>query len=374
MNEKKIKIIIVAGDPSGDLHGAHLASKIKELNPVAEIYSAAGSNLAGCSRQIVDLTQIAVTGIFEVLTYFSKILKIFNDLVRRIVELEPAAVVLIDFPDFNLRLAKKLKARGLKVIYYISPQIWAWRKNRIKLVERYVDKMIVIFPFEEEFYRRHGVKAKYVGHPLIESVRTFAEGPKELITFLPGSRRKEVLKHLPLMIAAKKLLEGCGLKFAALKHPGLVSELFAGALAEDIEVNENKDDLFSRTFVAVTSSGTATLELALAGIPSVVIYKMGFLSWLILKNIVNVDFIAMANIIAKEKVMPELIQYRATPANIASECRRLIEDKQLYALTKKKLVGIKEVLGEEPASLNAARRILEEISNEGREAKDEGRK
>ena len=363
MSEKKQKIVIVAGDPSGDLHGAHLAQKIKELDPSVELFSAAGENLSKESQTIVNLTGVAVTGIFEVLTYFPKILKSFNLLVKRIDELRPDAVVLIDFPDFNLRLAKKLKAKGFRVIYYISPQLWAWRKNRIKLVKKYVDRMLVIFPFEESFYLEHGVKARYVGHPLLGApeIKNAQNAPQKegnRIAFLPGSRAKEVKMHLPLLIEARRLLEDRDLAFTVLKHPELPDDLFEEARACGIAVSEDKNEVLSTSYLAISSSGTATLELALLHIPTVVIYKMGFLSWLILKNIVSIDFISMANIIAQEKVFPELIQYQATPRAIAAYCRKFIDDKAFYAGTRERLGKVRKNLGDAPASLNAARAIL----------------
>ncbi|MBN2120441.1 MAG: lipid-A-disaccharide synthase [Candidatus Omnitrophica bacterium] len=363
-----MKIVIVAGDPSGDLHGLDLARKIKELNPDIELYCAGGENLARQCRQIVNLTEIAVTGIFEVVSYFRKILRIFNLLVKRIKELRPQAVVLIDFPDFNLRLAKKLKNKDLKIFYYISPQVWAWRKNRIKTIKKYLDKMLVIFPFEEDFYKVKGIKARYVGHPLVELINNEKEKnrnskPEKIIAFLPGSREKEVRAHLGLMLKAKDLLKKEGFKFVIIKHPELKPYLFSQAREENIEVTEDKFKTLSKAYMAVSSSGTATLELALLNIPTIVIYKIGFLSWLLLKNMVKVNFISMPNIIAGEKVFPELIQYQASSENIASYCKVFIENTNLFNSTKEKLKKVKEALGSQPASLNAARQILNELKS-----------
>jgi len=364
------KIFIVAGDPSGDIHGGNLAKHIQETSPETRIYSAGGIHLKKYSRQITDLTEIAVTGIFEVAGYLKKILDKFNLTVRKIQGIKPDIVILIDFPDFNLRLAKKLKAKGFRIFYYISPQVWAWRKNRIKLIKKYIDKVLVIFPFEEVFYKKHGVKAVYVGNPSSESIpekllkqNSYTDdNEKKRIIFLPGSRTKEVTRHLPLMIETKKLLQPLGLSFAVIKYPRLPGRLFEKAEEEGIEIiEENRYQAIAESLIAVSSSGTATLELALLNIPTVVIYKTALLSWLILKSIVKIDFISIVNILAKEEVFPELIQYKASPANIAGHCRNFLNNPEYYNLTKKKISRIKDVLSSKPASKTAAREILKEI-------------
>lgn len=361
------KIFIVAGDPSGDIHGGNLAEQIQEISPETQIYSAGGIHLKKYSHQITNLTEIAVTGIFEVLGYLKKILDKFNLTVRKIQEIKPDIVILIDFPDFNLRLAKKLKAKGFRIFYYISPQVWAWRKNRIKLIKKYIDKVMVIFPFEEGFYKRHGVEAVYVGNPSFESMpeilpKQHPAIEKKKIVFLPGSRTKEVTRHLPLMIETKKLLQPLELSFAVIKYPRLPSRLFEKAGEEGIEIiKENRYKTISESWIAVSSSGTATLELALLNIPTVVIYKTALLSWLILKSIVKIDFISIVNILAKEEVFPELIQYKASPANIAGHCREFLNNPEYYTSTKKKIRRIKDVLSSKPASKTAAEEILKEI-------------
>ncbi len=361
------KIFIVAGDPSGDIHGGNLAKHIQEISPETSIYSAGGIHLKKYSRQITDLTEIAVTGIFEVAGYLKKILDKFNLTAGKIQEIKPDIVILIDFPDFNLRLAGRLKAKGFRIFYYISPQVWAWRKNRIKLIKKYIDKVLVIFPFEKDFYKRHGVEAVYVGNPSFESIPDGLTGQnpsieKKKIVFLPGSRTKEVTRHLPLMIGTKKLLQPLELSFAVIKYPRLPKRLFKKAGEEGIEIiEENRYHAIAESSIAVSSSGTATLELALLNIPTVVIYKTALLSWLILKSIVKIDFISIVNILAKEEVFPELIQYKASPANIAGYCREFLNNPEYYNSTKKKISRIKDVLSSKPASKTAAREILKEI-------------
>ncbi len=364
------KIFITAGDPSGDLHGANLAKRLTELSGKIAVYSAAGKNLAKHSTQIIDLTQIAVTGIFEVLSYLPKIIRYFNIIISKIEKIKPDVVILIDFPDFNLRLAKKIKKKGFKVFYYISPQIWAWRRNRINIIKRFVDKMLVIFPFEESFYRHNGIDALYVGHPLLE-IKEFTEQKKhaegtgqKTVALLPGSRPKEIKKHLPLLLKTTRLLRKEKINFILVKHPGITAELFKEAYTCNIAVIDNiENPAIAYVDAAISSSGTATLELALKKIPAVVIYKTGFLSWMILKNIVKTDYISIVNILAKDRIFPELIQYKATPENIAGQLMPFLTDGNLYSKTRHQLDRIRGILENKPAADTAARVILKDIEN-----------
>lgn len=366
------RIFIIAGDLSGDFHGARLAKKIKELSPETEIYSAGGRHLQAQTVSLLRLTEIAVTGIFEVAEYLPKIIRYFNKIISKAGELKPDIIILIDFPDFNLRLAKKLKKKNFKMFYYISPQVWAWRKKRIQTIKNTVEKMMVIFPFEKDFYEKEGIKATYVGHPLVKEIdkhlkknqETGLEKEKKQIAFLPGSRKKEVKKHLPPMIKTKKMLEKENLEFVLIKHPHLSSDLFKTAEGENIIISDkDKFGILSKTDIAVSSSGTATLELALMNIPTVVIYKTGFLSWLILKSMVDTEFISIVNILGKEQIYPELIQNKANPSDISKACQRFLQDEHYFRKTKQKLKNIKNTLGEKQASETAAREIIKKISD-----------
>ncbi len=359
-----MRLFIVAGDPSGDFHASNLAKKIKQLSPQIEIFSGGGKELAKTTIQIIDLEKIAVTGLFEVLSYLGRIIKAFNFIIKKIEELKPRIIVLVDFPDFNLRLAKRLKKKGYKIFYYISPQLWAWRRKRINLIKNYVDKMLVIFPFEEEFYRKYNIPVLYVGHPLIETIPPLlGEKEKEkIIAFFPGSREKEVKKHLPIFLKVKKLLQA-NFKFIVVKHPRLTQDLFKEAVREGLQVIEKKDfEMIGKSYLALASSGTVTLELALLRVPTIVIYKMNLLSWLVLKDMVKTDFICMVNILAKEKIFPEFIQNEASPQNLTTICKKLIEDKEFYLTIQEKLGKIRTILGEKSASLTTAQEILKEVS------------
>jgi len=357
-----MRLFIVAGDPSGDLHAGKLAEKIKQLNPQIEIFSAGGRELAKTTQQVIDLERLAVTGLFEVLTYLGKIIKAFNFLLKKIERLKPQAVILVDFPDFNLRLAKKLKLKNYKIFYYISPQVWAWRKKRINFIRKYVDKLLVIFPFEEEFYKGKGIKVVYTGHPLTERIpHGLTEKKEKIIALFPGSREKEVKRHLPIFIETKKII-GEKFQFILIKHPKLSPQIFTQAFKEGIILVERDNlETIAKSYLALASSGTATLELALLKIPTVVIYKMNFLSWLILKTMVKTNFISIANILAKEEIFPEFLQNKANSENLAKALKRLIEDKNLYLQTQNKLERIRKLLGDKPSSLTAAKEILKEL-------------
>jgi lipid-A-disaccharide synthase len=365
------RIFIIAGDLSGDFHGSRLAQEIKNISPQTEIYSAAGKYLASESHQILDLTQIAVTGIIEVLEYLPKIFRHLKKIRNKAEELKPDLIILIDFPDFNLRLAEKLKSKDFNIFYYISPQIWAWRKKRINSIRKNIDKMLVIFPFEKEFYSSQNVNSIYVGHPLIENMNIHLKEKKESpvtkvkkIAFLPGSRKNEVKKHLPVMIKTKRRLQGKGLEFIIIKHPHLDRKMFSQAEKEGIVICENdKYNCLAKTDIAVSSSGTATLELALMNIPTIVIYKTSFISWLILKALVKTEFISIVNILTKEKVFPELLQDKATPENISSICSNFITNPDFFKKTKQKLKTLKDILGKESAPKKAAQEVVNWLKN-----------
>lgn len=337
------KIFIVAGEPSGDLHAAEMIHALKKIAPDAEYYSAGGTELAGCTDQVSDLTQIAVTGLFEVLSYLPKISGIFNELVIKINEIDPDVIIFTDFPDFNFRLAKKLKKPGRRLVYFISPQLWAWRRGRIKQVKQLFDRMLVIFPFEEEFYAGYNVDAAYVGHPIVSIVkeRVFErkQRDKKRILLLPGSRKKEILFNLEVMVEAAKLLAGkVNADFAVLKHPLLDWQIFDPAEKAGIDVIESDPySEFANTDLAIACSGTVTFELAVMGVPTIVVYKMARLSYRIIRSLVKIDTISIPNIVMNEKVFPEYIQDNAQPHSIAEKALQYLTDPEFYAGAKARL-------------------------------------
>lgn len=347
------KVFIVAGEPSGDIHAAELIEALRAQFPQNKYYSAGGPLLKECSEQVCDLMQIAVTGFFEVISYLPKIWPLFHGLVDRINEIDPDIVIFTDFPDFNFRLAKKVAKPGRKLVYFISPQLWAWRKGRINLVKQYFDKMLVIFPFEEKFYKDNGVEATFVGHPmvnLIESVeksKTSVESTVKHIALLPGSRRKEVRNNLKAMVDAASKLDVMGqYKFTLLKHPRLDEGLFAyAAQAAHVKIVEcDPYELFAKIDGAIACSGTVTFELAMFSVPTVVMYKMAWSTYLIASLLVKLDAISMANIILGKRVFPEFIQQEATAANLADALDLILNDSDQNTFVINELERLRSIM------------------------------
>jgi len=347
------RIFFVAGDPSGDMHAAELARTLKSELPQIEIYSAGGKELAVYTQQFLSLTDIAVTGIWEVLGHLPKITQAFHQTLEKIREIKPDLVILVDFPDFNLRLAKELKKQNFRIIYYISPQVWAWRKERVKLIKKYIDKMLVIFPFEETFYKKEGIDAAYVGHPLAEKLlhlseidiysRFGLEPQKTLISLLPGSRPNEIKRHLKIMLEAKTLLEkkNSSLQFALIKARNLPSYLFS-TISDITVIDDFSYQVIKNSTLAITASGTATFELLLLEVPSVVIYRLSWPSYFLLKRLVKTEYISMANILCQEKVFIELIQNQANPFLIARTASSLLADPHKLSRLKLSLQKAKQ--------------------------------
>lgn len=372
-------ILIVAGEASGDLYAAGLINEIKKLNAQIQFFGLGGEKM---QEQGVDLsfnmTELAVVGLSEVLRNLNKFKKIFHDLLSKVDANKPDLAILVDYPGFNLRLAKELKKRNIPVIYYISPQVWAWGGNRIKTIKKLVRRMIVFFQFEEDLYKTKGIPVSFVGHPLIDHVKT-TTGKEEMlrkfnipdseftIALLPGSREKEVKNMLPIMLDTAALLyrDLPSVKFLILRSPTVKEELFDHLLAGYrlplyILHNMTYDGLAASDFAVVTS-GTATLETAILGIPMVIIYKVSFLSWLCLRMVIKIPFIGIVNIIAKQVVAPEFIQYHARPERIAYYVKKTLTNPQELDKIKKLLLDIKQRLGERQAARKAASIVLEEL-------------
>jgi len=349
-----LKIFIVAGEPSGDFHAAELIHALKKARPDAAFYSAGGRELKECTVQVADMTEIAVTGILEVLSFMPKILAISKHLKQEIDRIDPDIVIFTDFPDFNFNLAAKVAKPGRKLVYFISPQLWAWRKGRIRLVKRLIDKMLVIFPFEAEFYRKQKVRATFVGNPLVNTIRKHqreglsrTKNEKPRVLLLPGSRRKEIRMSLETMCQAKRLMEQqLDGEFAVLKHRDLPMELFQPALDAGLEIIEgNPFEEFARTDLALACSGTVTVELALSGVPAVVMYKMAPVTYFMAKAMVKVSAISMPNIILGHHVFPELIQDEASPENMARHALAILKDPEHYRAIQTELKRLYDMLG-----------------------------
>ena len=368
--------MISCGEPSGDLYAGALAVEIRRREPDAAIFGLGGQRLmAGGGELLADYRGLSVTGLVEALRVIPKSFSILNRLVAAARSEKPQALVVIDFPDFNLRLAAAVKRLGIPVVYYISPQLWAWRRSRMRVIKRIADRMLVIFPFEEQMYRDAGMPVQFIGHPLVDLAR--AQEPKDsflreigldrsrpIVALLPGSRPNEVQRLLPVMRDAVTKITARlpGVQFVIARAPSLDNRLFSNVRwnpAEPVVVLARTDDVLAICDVVITASGTATVQAALHGRPMVVIYRLSSLSYRLGRRFVHVDDVAMVNLIAGRRIVPELIQDDCTPDRIAAETVSLLTDPQRADLTRAGLAEVRGKLGSAGASGRAAEAVLE---------------
>jgi lipid-A-disaccharide synthase len=357
--------MMVAGERSGDLYGAELAQALRERLHGLEIFGCGGDamRLAGVDT-VVDAHQVAVAGITEVVGGLPRVYRAFHALLDEADRRRPRLAVLIDFPDFNLRLAGRLKKRGIRVVYFISPQVWAWRKSRLKLLKARIDKMLCIFDFEESLYRQARIPVEYVGHPMVDLVRPHMrreefftaaglDASTPTVALLPGSREKEARSNLPTMLdAASRLSLTRKIQFVIAAAPTLnatwlektVLECYVGRAAVRTVSNATYDVL-RHSEVAVVASGTATIEAALSERPMVVVYRVSPVTWLFGKLLVDVPFYCMVNILAGKQVVPELIQSDFTAGNLASRVEYLLDLPQAREMMAQELRNLRAHLG-----------------------------
>ena len=380
MGTTQKNVFIVAGEASGDMHAAHLVEILKKLDPELHFSGLGGKKMKEAGVELFDdLTRFAVVGFTEVLKHYGSFKKIFDAFLAKVRAAKPDAVILVDYPGFNLRLAKELKKLNTKVIYYISPQVWAWKENRVSLIKSSVDRMIVLFPFEKEFYARHGLDVFWSGHPLMDEKKILRTKEKFLeslglsdykltIALLPGSREGEVKRHLPVMIKTAELLnrEFPMIQYLLVKAPTINDQLIKKYLPENFQqikiVDGNSYDGLNAANLAVVASGTATLETALLEKPMVVIYKTSFLTWLLARSFIKIPYIGLVNVVAGEKIVPECIQFDATPLRIAEELKNIFTNEPRLANIKDALKKVKDSLGPPGASERAAKEVLKVIS------------
>jgi lipid-A-disaccharide synthase len=373
MPEQKTQnsLMIIAGEVSGDIHGAHLIAALRQQDADLNLNGIGGDLMIKQGFEATyHIKQMAFMGIGEVLRHLPFIRQVFRDMIRLVEESQPAAVILIDYPGFNLRFAKKIKKLGVPVIYYISPQLWAWGKKRVYKIKQFVAKMLVIFPFEKEFYGKYDIKADYVGHPLADShydhvhpKQTTAEN--NVLGLLPGSRKQELEKLLPDMIqTADRLYESQQIqKAVVLKVNTLDKHAYQKYIGErkHIEINEaDPAGFYNQLDAALVSSGTATLETAYFRVPLVIVYRVSALTWFLGKRLVKLDTVGLANIVAAEKIAVELLQHEFSPEIAASEIQQLLQPPK-NAEVREKLAIIREKLGKPGASERAAQIIVDFI-------------
>jgi lipid-A-disaccharide synthase len=373
------RVLISCGEPSGEFYGAELIAELRKREGRLEVFGLGGDLLASQDvRLLAHLRDLAVVGLIEVVSHLRRIKKLFDRVVEEAARLRPDVAVLIDYPDFNLRLARKLKALDIKVVYYVSPQLWAWRSGRIRDVQRDVAKMLVIFPFEEAIYRDAAVPVTFVGHPLVDHVRPPTDRgdaardlgldpARPVIALLPGSRNKEVAFNLPPMIDAVRLLQTKRpeAQFVLAKAPHLRPELFAAAKLAGLTLLEGRTrDILRSARVAIVASGTATVETALTQTPMVVVYRLSGLTYALGKPLLRVTNYAMVNLIAGRIVVPELIQGGFTPERVVHETERLFEDGPARSQMLDDLAEVRRRLGEGGATRRAADEVMK-IMTEG---------
>ena len=390
-------MLIVAGEASADLHGSNLVKAMKVSCPGVVFCGIGGANMKQAGVKIlVSSSDMAVVGLTEVLQKFHTIFRAANKLKATLKTHHPDLLILIDYPDFNLYMARIAKRLQIPVLYYISPQVWAWRRGRVKKIAKRVDRMAVILPFEEAFYRKRGVNVDYVGHPLLDAFKRETYNPQQspevggrrsevrsqknkrqnpvsriqypvssiqnpVVGLVPGSRREEIRNMLPIMIRSAEILKirypdiRCLLPLAKTIEPELIDS-FIRKSSLDIEVHQGDIyEVLGNCHIALVTSGTATLDTAIMAVPMVVVYKVAPLSYRIGKMLIKTSFIGLANLVAGERVVPELIQDEVTPERLADEALTLIENEHVRKKMITKLHGIRKRLGEGGASERTAK-------------------
>ncbi|MDR3609761.1 MAG: lipid-A-disaccharide synthase [Ignavibacteriaceae bacterium] len=371
MKANNKNILIIAGEASGDLHGSALITELKKIDPSVNVFGIGGEKMKNAGMNILyPIDKLAFLGFAEVIKHIPFIKRVQREILTLVKEKEISNAVLIDYPGFNLSLAKKLKAAGVNIFYYIAPQIWAWGAGRIKKIKALVNKMIVVFPFEEELYRKNNVNVEFVGHPILERINEYELLPKDefynifnldlnknILLIFPGSRKNEISRIFPDAIkAASKLSKEFNLQTVVACADNIDINLFNG-LGIDTEykiIKGHNYDLMNLAKIGIIKSGTSTLEAGLFSLPMVIVYKTSLLTYLIIKKLIKLDIIGMVNIIIGEKVAPELIQDKADDENIYLECKKILSDNNLYLSMKSRLSVLKEKLGQQGASRKAA--------------------
>ena len=365
------KFFIIAGEVSGDNHGASLIDAMKQINPSCIFSGIGGQQMESKGlASLFPLEKMSVMGFVEVLKH----LRFFNDVEKTVLETiaseRPERIILIDYPGFNLRLAKKVKSKfNIPITYYISPQIWAWKENRINIVKQYIDQMLVIFPFEKKWYAERGVDVEWVGHPYLEELNTTPKfdlksqlglnPQKPLLTLFPGSRKQELDSHLKVCFKAAKLVQ------KKIDDVQIVLGLAPNVDIHSIQIPKNilleKNNprrALAAADVAIVASGTSTLEAAIYGTPMVIIYKMNYLSWWLSKLLVKTKFAGMPNLIANRIIVPELLQSEVKATTISKQIIRMINPGLARENTLQNLNNVRDALGDGNASSQAASFIL----------------
>jgi lipid-A-disaccharide synthase len=355
------RILVCAGETSGDLYAAHLVGALRRRLPGAAFFGCAGPRMREAGVEaVVDASSLAVVGLVEVLTHIPRIYGEFRKILAAARARRPDIAILTDSPDFNLRLAPRLRRLGIPVVYLVAPQVWAWRKGRIRAIRRHISRLLCIFPFEEDFFRRHGVPTLYIGHPLARLVRpTLAReeffrkhripGDRPLIVLLPGSRPGEIRRHLaPLAAAVTRLRQAQAISFVVALPPAVappVARFWEPFDRAPIQVIEGDTwNAIAHARLALAASGTVTVEAALLGTPMVAFYRVTPVSWWLGRFLVDVPYYSMVNLIAGRQVVPELMQNEMTGEALAAEARRLLADESARLRMRQELARVAAAL------------------------------
>jgi lipid-A-disaccharide synthase len=368
--------MISCGEPSGDLYAGALARELRRLDPSTVITGFGSEQLRSAGANLVaDFKGLSVTGLLEVARVLPRTYAVYRRLIADAAATRPDVLVAIDFPDFNFRLAQQVKKLGVPVVYYISPQLWAWRPGRLKTMRRIADRVLVIFPFEEEIYRKAGVPVEFVGHPLFDVApppepreRFLAhhglDAGRPVVALLPGSRTNEVKAILPGLLEAARLIRARvpGSQFVLARAPHVADELIAGArdpAAGVVVIDGRADDVLAAADVALLASGTVTVQAAIHECPMVVVYRLSPLTYRLGRPFVQVDTFAMANLVAGRAIVPELIQDDFTADAVASRAVTLLSDRDAAARMRADLRAVRAKLGSTGASRRAAESVLD---------------
>ena len=365
-----MKYYLIAGERSGDLHGGNLIKAIRQHDPKAEFRAWGGEQMQAAGAMLVThYAQMAFMGVWEVIKNLFTIRGFLKKCKTDLLTYQPDVVILIDYAGFNMRIARFAKENGLKTFYYISPKVWAWNQDRAWNIKKYVDKLFVIFPFEQAFFKRYDYEVDYVGNPLFDAIADFTPDPdfraknnldphKPIVALLPGSRRQEVQQMLAVMVATKDYLSDYQFVIAGVSN--LSESLYAPFLGHNVRlVRDAAYDLLTVSRAAIVTSGTATLETALLGVPQVVCYKASWLSYQIGIRLIRVPFVSLVNLVAEKEVVKELIQAELTTENLLQELRPLLTESAKRA---NQLAGYQEVknsLGEKGASEKAGKLMVD---------------
>ncbi|MCB1036580.1 MAG: lipid-A-disaccharide synthase [Acidobacteria bacterium] len=376
MNEPSL--LLVAGEASGDLHGARLLSALRRRVGALRAFGLGKEELQREGLELVSEESFAVVGLWEVLKVYRRAKAVFRQVLAEVDRRRPAAAVLVDFPEFNLRLARELKRRDIPVIYYISPQVWAWRRRRVHQIARRVDLMLVLFPFEQDFYRSHGLEVRHVGHPLVDEVPVLPQAwdgdrrPEEpfRLALLPGSRSSEVKTILPRMLGAVELLakelkiETFLVRAATIPRETL--EEYLRACDAPVEIVEgDRFRAVAGAHLALCASGTATLETGLLGTPLLVLHHLAPWTYLLARVMVKLSHFSLVNLVLGEGVVPELVQEKAEPAHVASLAAKLLRDPAAIEVMRRRLAELRSRLGQGGASERAAEAVAEYLGWRG---------